>query len=431
MRKVITISLNGNAYQVEEGGYDALHAYLEGARVKLRDDPGCSEIVADLEQAVAEKCNHFLSSRKTVITSEEIAQVLREMGPVVGESSAAPGASGTAGTTGGSGAGGAADASAESASDGIGKNSSAGDGAAPKRLYRIHEGAVIGGVCTGLAAFLGADVAIVRIIFVALGLLTWGGAALVYIILMFAIPRASTSEDHAAAHGLPFTAEQLVEQAKRQYESFKNKTDWKQWQRHERARQRQWRREWRRGSKAMRDFMHPGPGPQWGPNWQTPPPNASAASYVARVVAGIFIPIFAIIHAVLLVALIVAIAQFATSGTVFGWLLPPGIPVWFGILLLVIVYGVIAGPMRAAYHSIYTTHSPTANAWFAVWGGILWLGFVAVFCWLAYTYWPDVQQFIQYLAETIGQHRRHVPAGSINLLDYSGWSAPLGALRVR
>ena len=113
MRKVITISLNGNAYQVEEGGYDALHAYLEGARVKLRDDPGCSEIVADLEQAVAEKCNHFLSSRKTVITSEEIAQVLREMGPVVGESSAAPGASGTAGTTGGSGAGGAAACSSD------------------------------------------------------------------------------------------------------------------------------------------------------------------------------------------------------------------------------------------------------------------------------------------------------------------------------
>ena len=29
MNKVITINLGGNAYQLEEGGYDALRAYLE------------------------------------------------------------------------------------------------------------------------------------------------------------------------------------------------------------------------------------------------------------------------------------------------------------------------------------------------------------------------------------------------------------------
>src|SRR5690242_8468065 len=88
MRKVTTISLNGNAYQVEEGGYDALHAYLESAQAKLREDPGRTEIMADLEQAIAEKCNRFLSAHKSVVTAEEMQQVLTEMGPVDGQPAA-------------------------------------------------------------------------------------------------------------------------------------------------------------------------------------------------------------------------------------------------------------------------------------------------------------------------------------------------------
>jgi hypothetical protein len=60
MKKVITINLNGNAYQIDESGYAALVAYLEGAERQLEDNPDRAEIVADLEQAIAEKCRGFL-----------------------------------------------------------------------------------------------------------------------------------------------------------------------------------------------------------------------------------------------------------------------------------------------------------------------------------------------------------------------------------
>ena len=33
MQKVISINLNGHAYQVDEAGYDALRDYLAGVRV--------------------------------------------------------------------------------------------------------------------------------------------------------------------------------------------------------------------------------------------------------------------------------------------------------------------------------------------------------------------------------------------------------------
>ena len=52
MQKVITINLNGNAYQVDEAGYAALVAYLEGAERQLKDNPDRAEIIAaDIEQA--------------------------------------------------------------------------------------------------------------------------------------------------------------------------------------------------------------------------------------------------------------------------------------------------------------------------------------------------------------------------------------------
>src|SRR5262249_48718950 len=60
MQKVITINLNGNAYQLDEAGYEALVAYLDRAERQLRDNPDRAEILADLEQAIAEKCLRYL-----------------------------------------------------------------------------------------------------------------------------------------------------------------------------------------------------------------------------------------------------------------------------------------------------------------------------------------------------------------------------------
>ena len=39
MQKVITINLNGNAYQLDETGYEALRAYLDQAGARLAGNP--------------------------------------------------------------------------------------------------------------------------------------------------------------------------------------------------------------------------------------------------------------------------------------------------------------------------------------------------------------------------------------------------------
>ena len=84
MQKVITINLNGAAYQFDEDAFDTLRRYLDQARLRLKDNPDLAEIMTDLEQAIGEKCQRFLGAHKTVVSASEITQVLDEMGPVDG-----------------------------------------------------------------------------------------------------------------------------------------------------------------------------------------------------------------------------------------------------------------------------------------------------------------------------------------------------------
>src|SRR6202040_3726537 len=92
MNTVIIINLNGNAFHLEEPGFQSLRAYLERAQGQLKDNPDKAEIMADLEQAIADKCAHFLRPHKNVLTAPEINDVLKEMGPVQTDGDAPSGA---------------------------------------------------------------------------------------------------------------------------------------------------------------------------------------------------------------------------------------------------------------------------------------------------------------------------------------------------
>src|SRR6185437_7472540 len=133
MRPVISVSLSGRAYQLEDDAHAALAGYLDSAARALAGNPDQAEILADLEQAIADKLERCLGPHKTVIARGEIEQVIHEMGPVdSGPGSAAsqdgvprdapPGNGGADNAAGAAGAGGQPGA------------------AAPKRLYQISDG---------------------------------------------------------------------------------------------------------------------------------------------------------------------------------------------------------------------------------------------------------------------------------------------------
>lgn len=197
MNKVTTINLSGNAYQLEEAGYEQLKKYLDTARRNLQEDPDRDEILADFERAIAEKCNGFLHAKKTVISESEVRTIIDDMGPV--------------------------EVSAEAIADEVGNEPASQQ---PKRLYALRDGAIIGGVANGLAAYLNVDVTIIRLLFVIFAFISVGFAILVYLVLMLVLPVAQTPEQKAELRGESFTAQDVLDRAKKKYADIGTKELW-------------------------------------------------------------------------------------------------------------------------------------------------------------------------------------------------------------
>jgi phage shock protein PspC (stress-responsive transcriptional regulator) len=356
MQKVVSISLNGIAYQLEEPGYNQLRVYLERAETRLADSPDRTEVMNDLEQAIGEKCARVLSPHKTVVSEAEVAKILEEMGPVESAEEKAAGAG--------------AEGAPETASPYVGTQPR-------KRLFNIREGAMWAGVCNGIAAYINVDVTWVRIAFALITIFSWGGMILVYIALAFIVPTANTPEDRAAAFGMPFNTEELINRAKKNFDKFGS--DYR-WRREWRRQQRQWNRQWHQMSEQVR---------------QATAQAAPQMSTTARAIAGIFLPIAAIIGAVLFVGWILALISLITQQTVFGLALPHGMPLWVGILVLALLYFAISTPLRIVRHGGHQ-----ASGYHPGWGalhGLIWIGFTAVFFWLAYTFFPGVRELVDQL----------------------------------
>jgi phage shock protein PspC (stress-responsive transcriptional regulator) len=327
--------------------------------------------MADLEQAIADKCAHYLQPHKNVLSAAEIDNVLKQMGPV--ETDAPP---------------------SQSSAGREQPQAQTSHWDTPRRLYQIREGAMLSGVCTGIAAYFNIDVTIVRILFVVLALLTGGIWLLVYIAMMLVIPFANTDEERAAAAGAPFNAQEVIDRAKKHYGEFK---DSREWRRHWRQQRREWRRKWHDGAYW------------WAHNLQRSVHQFSAhPGYGTQLVAGLLIPLLAILSALVFILWIVAIVQLATSGSIFGWAIPASMPLWVSILILIFLYSAISQPLRHARRAIYFTTGAYNYSWFAALDGILALGVLALVCWFAYTHLPQVHQFFEHFSENWQMMWNHI-----------------------
>ena len=343
MQKVININLNGNAFQLEEGGYVALQEYLARAERELKDNPDRAEIIADLEQAIADKCQKYLGPQKSVVTSDEVAQIISEMGPV---SSAA-----------------AAESGEQSGAAGEKREDGARSAAPPKRLYRISDGAMVAGVCNGLATYFQLDVTLVRIGFVVLALLTKGVGVLIYVVMMFVVPEANTPEERAAAGGVPFNAKEVVDRVKRQYEQGS-----RQWNRAWRRKQRQWRRAGLSAAAA-------------------PPPPWLAA----------VMPLFGLVHLILFLIAAGMMISLVNTGAILSWQKPPDVPLWAAAVVLFIAYQIAVSPFRGVQHWMWRSGAGAGAGWFAFWHAVIWLIGLAIALWVASDHIPEITEFMQRL----------------------------------
>ena len=354
MNKVTTVNLNGRAYQVEEQAYDALRRYLDEAARLLADDPDCREILADLEQAIGDKGSRLLGPGRNVLSAEQMNRILAEMGPVE------------------AGAPGAGEAPAAGAAR------SPHEGAGPKRLYLVREGEMIAGVCNGIAAYFGLDPTIVRLAFVLLLFLSGGLIAIAYLVLMFVLPTAETAEDRAAARGLPFNAQELVEQAKRHYADMKDS--------HQRWREKRQRRKERAfwSAKEQRARAEARQGP-----FERPQPG-----YGTQVAAGLVLPLIGVVSAALTVVCLIGVVSLLATGEILGYRLPLDVPPWAAILALVAAYAIVTAPLRALRYASFEALGPR-RGWFVFWDGVLRLALVVLALWFAARWVPGVDDLFR------------------------------------
>lgn len=178
-RIATTVRLNRSVLQFDAAAHARLEQYLAESASLLEGDPEPQEILADLEQAVADQCQRRLAPGQSVVTLAELAPALEEIGSVQStiSSNAAP------------------EAPREH----------------PRRMEQITEGAVISGVCRGLGRYFGFNVTALRVFAVLLFLLTGGGMLLVYFTLMLLMPYAPRAHDGQEPGWLPLRSRATME----------------------------------------------------------------------------------------------------------------------------------------------------------------------------------------------------------------------------
>lgn len=178
MEKTISINLSSQNFIIEEEAYEKLLAYLESIKRHCGAGADSAEVIADIENSMAEKLRSLLSPYKEVITMKDVESLIKIMGTIedfdreVGSPEA------------------------ESEEDGDKPKTQS----TKRKLYRDTDNAVIAGVAAGLGAYFDIDPVLFRIIFCAL-IFAGGSAFLIYILLWIAMPEAKTAHQKLEMQG--------------------------------------------------------------------------------------------------------------------------------------------------------------------------------------------------------------------------------------
>lgn len=204
MKKTVPINLGGYPITIDEDAYAYLDHYLEAVDASFRHLDGHNEILQDIEVRVAELLQEQLKGRM-IVSRADVDAVIAIMGRPedFGEAQSRTSSGGPTGED---------------------------TGAAGtfrfrpgKKLYRDMDDKIIGGVCSGLAAYFGIhDPVWVRLIFAIL-FISGGFGVLLYIVMLIIVPKAETAADRLAMRGEPVNISTIAQAVEKQIEEISEK----------------------------------------------------------------------------------------------------------------------------------------------------------------------------------------------------------------
>src|SRR5512144_3065781 len=145
MKKIININLSGRVIPIEDSAYERLQGYIESLRRYFAKEEGRDEIINDIESRIAELMSEKVRKGADSITDADVNEIANSMGrpedfedEEVKEQTTYTSSSSSTSATGSS-------------------QQSTQSQAQPKArrgLYRDTSDKFIGGVCSGIAAYL-------------------------------------------------------------------------------------------------------------------------------------------------------------------------------------------------------------------------------------------------------------------------------------
>ena len=196
MNEITNIHLDRQQFSISVEAHKDLRKYLDA----IKKQPGVhAEVIKEIEMRMAELLTEHGVTQEKVVLTEDVVFLKQQLGePRDFKDEAA-----INGQVNDDKFIGIADGQAE---DGQ-KNDRVSQ---PKRLYRDIDNGIVAGVASGLAAYTGIDVILIRITLVALTFAS-GAGILLYILLWVLTPEAKTPSDRLQMHGKAVTVDSLKE----------------------------------------------------------------------------------------------------------------------------------------------------------------------------------------------------------------------------
>ena len=204
MKKTISINIASTSFFIDEDAYSALKDYLKRIEAWFSDKEGGQEIISDIESRLSELFAERINPRLGVITNDLVKEVVLIMGQpedIAGEGE---------------------DKSSDNEQRGR-KSSYDYEPPRRRRLYRDPDNKVLGGVCSGIAAYFNIDPVIVRVIFAILPFLSFGVIIPVYIVLWIAMPEAITTAQKLEMRGEDINVSNIEKKIKEEYQDVKQR----------------------------------------------------------------------------------------------------------------------------------------------------------------------------------------------------------------
>ena len=193
MKKTFTINISGSIFHIDDDAFEKLQKYLHMLNKHFGPAIEGQEILQDIEARIAELFLEKTNNKIEVITDFMVDEVIARMGKPedfmeLGEEESEKAPTETV--------------------------SQEGEQKIRRRLYRDGDSRVLGGVCSGMAAYFNIDTVMMRVIFFLLFFLIGPFNLLLYFILWIVVPKAKTTAQRLEMRGKEATISNIEKSIK-------------------------------------------------------------------------------------------------------------------------------------------------------------------------------------------------------------------------